>query len=131
MSTITIPDLTRPRRYTGAILGQTSALALARGRLLVAAGILAWILLRSRANVALITTPVTQTTLVASVTASGTVNPQNLISVGTQVSGTIASIDVDYNSKVKQGRFSLASIRARFKPSSSKPRPRSHKRAPK
>ncbi len=48
----------------------------------------------------------------ASVTASGTVNPQNLISVGTQVSGTIASIAVDYNSKVKRGQ-----VLARLDPS--------------
>ena len=70
------------------------------------------ILLRSHASDALITTPVTQADLTASVTASGTVNPQNLISVGTQVSGTIASIDVDYNSKVKRGQ-----VLARLDPS--------------
>lgn len=58
------------------------------------------------------TAPVTQQTLVASVTASGTVNPQNLISVGTQVSGTIASIDVDFNSKVRKGQ-----VLARLDPS--------------
>ena len=45
-------------------------------------------------------------------TASGTVNPQNLISVGTQVSGTIASIDVDFNSKVRKGQ-----VLARLDPS--------------
>ncbi len=80
--------------------------------LLVAGAIFAGLLVRTRSNVALITTPVTQTTLVASVTASGTVNPQNLISVGTQVSGTIASIDVDYNSKVTRGE-----VLARLDPS--------------
>lgn len=63
----------------------------------------AWLLVRSHGAPKYVTAPVTQTTLVASVSASGTVNPQNLISVGTQVSGTIASIDVDYNSRVHKG----------------------------
>jgi HlyD family secretion protein len=41
--------------------------------------------------------------LTQTVTASGTVNPQNTVSVGTQVSGTISAIYVDYNSKVHKG----------------------------
>jgi HlyD family secretion protein len=46
------------------------------------------------------------------VTASGTVNPQNSISVGTQVSGTISQLNVDYNSKVTKGE-----VLARIDPS--------------
>jgi HlyD family secretion protein len=61
------------------------------------------------ASVALITTPVQQGNLVRTITASGTVNPQNTILVGTQVSGTIATIDVDYNSIVRTGEV-LATI---------------------
>ena len=80
--------------------------------MLLAAALIAWLLVRSRTSDDLMTAPVTQATVVASVTASGTVNPQNLISVGTQVSGTIASIPVDYNSKVKQGQ-----VLARLDPS--------------
>jgi HlyD family secretion protein len=64
---------------------------------------------RSRSAVQVTTQPVVQQTLVQSVTASGTVNPQNSISVGTQVSGTISQLFVDYNSKVKQGQV-LAKI---------------------
>ena len=71
-----------------------------------------WMFARTRTSDDLITAPVTQSTLVASVTASGTVNPQNLISVGTQVSGTISSLSVDYNSRVKQGQ-----VLARLDPS--------------
>lgn len=71
-----------------------------------------WLIGRSRTSTDFITAPVTQATLTSSVTASGTVNPQNLISVGTQVSGTIASISVDYNSKVKRGQ-----VLARLDPS--------------
>jgi HlyD family secretion protein len=81
--------------------------------LLLAVAVGAWLLARSRTSEDLIAVPVTQGTLVASVTASGTVNPQNLVSVGTQVSGTIASIYVDCNSEVKRGQ-----VLARLDPSS-------------
>jgi HlyD family secretion protein len=39
------------------------------------------------------------------VTASGTVNPHSLVAVGTQVSGTISHIFVDFNSRVKKGQL--------------------------
>ncbi len=39
------------------------------------------------------------------VTASGTANPHFLVQVGTQVSGTIARIFVDFNSKVTKGQL--------------------------
>jgi HlyD family secretion protein len=42
--------------------------------------------------------------LTQSVSANGTVNPVVLVSVGTQVSGTVSKLMVDYNSKVKQGQ---------------------------
>jgi HlyD family secretion protein len=67
---------------------------------------------RARSSVDYVTEPVARQTLVQSVTASGTVNPQNDISVGTQVSGTIATLYVDYNSKVKRGQ-----VLARLDPS--------------
>lgn len=69
-------------------------------------------LVRAKSRVSYVTAPATQATLVQTVTASGVVNPQNNISVGTQVSGTISEIDVDYNSKVKKGQ-----ILARLDPS--------------
>jgi HlyD family secretion protein len=60
---------------------------------------------RSRAGaIAYTTVPAQSGSLAQTVTASGTVNPQNTISVGTQVSGTISEINVDYNSKVKKGQ---------------------------
>jgi HlyD family secretion protein len=61
------------------------------------------IVVRARDAVAYVTQPVVRQTLVDSVTASGTVNPQNTINVGTQSSGTISQIDVDFNSVVKKG----------------------------
>jgi HlyD family secretion protein len=52
---------------------------------------------------------VTIGTISTSVTATGTVSPIKTITVGTQVSGTIAKIFVDYNSVVKRGQV-LAEI---------------------
>jgi HlyD family secretion protein len=43
------------------------------------------------------------------VTATGTVNAVTTVSVGTQVSGTISKLFVDYNSPVKKGQL-LAQI---------------------
>ncbi len=60
----------------------------------------------------LITVPVVRQTLVQTATATGTVNPQNTVSVGTQVSGTIQELYVDYNTKVHKGQ-----ILARLDPS--------------
>src|SRR6185369_13031025 len=42
--------------------------------------------------------------LVASVTATGTVNPVKTVQVGTYVSGPVQAIDVDFNSPVKNGQ---------------------------
>ena len=91
----------RPRWLAAAALAAVLAIA-----------VVAAIAVRARSAVSYVTEPVTQSTLVQSVTASGTVNPQNNISVGTQASGTIAAIYVDYNSKVKRGQ-----VLARLDPS--------------
>ena len=50
-----------------------------------------------------ITKPVSKQTITQYVEASGTIKPINTIAVGTQVSGTVSKIYVDYNSVVKQG----------------------------
>ena len=41
--------------------------------------------------------------VVQTVSANGTLNPVVLISVGTQVSGTVKKLYVDFNDKVKKG----------------------------
>ena len=41
------------------------------------------------------------------VTANGTVNPVNLVNVGTQVSGTVKVLKADFNDKVKAGQVLL------------------------
>ncbi|MEA2666069.1 MAG: HlyD family secretion protein [Candidatus Eremiobacteraeota bacterium] len=73
--------------------------------LVVAAIVASLIAVRARAGAVTYTSvPVTQGSLAQTVTASGTLNPQNTISVGTQVSGTIAEIDTDYNAHVTKGQ---------------------------
>jgi len=110
MSTITIPN-SKGLGGIGAVVARLPRL-LWFGTGLLGAALLAWALLHARTREQLVTAPVVAQTLVQSVTASGTVNPQNLVSVGTQVSGTIASIYVDYNSRVKRGQ-----VLARLDPS--------------
>lgn len=55
------------------------------------------------------TVPAKIDTIVEAVEASGTVNPVNTVDIGSQVSGMIKDIYVDYNSKVKKGQL-LAQI---------------------
>ena len=50
------------------------------------------------------TTEVQPDTLRTSVTATGTIEPVTEVEVGTQVSGIISNIYVDYNSVVKKGQ---------------------------
>ena len=78
--------------------------------LLVAAIVVSVIVVRAQAGaVEYVTVPVQSGSLAQTVTASGTLNPQNTISVGTQVSGTISEIDADFNAHVKKGQV-LAKI---------------------
>src|ERR1700682_853668 len=77
---------------------------------LIVAIVASVILVRSRASAVEYTTVAVQSgSLAQTVTASGTLNPQNTVSIGTQVSGTIAEIDADFNSHVKKGQV-LAKI---------------------
>ena len=52
----------------------------------------------------LTTAPVTREPLVVSVSATGTLAPVDTVEVGTQVSGTIASLGADFNQTVKRGQ---------------------------
>lgn len=70
----------------------------------VAVVALAIVLLRPKQGSAIVTVPVERQTLVATVTATGTVNPQDTILVGSQVSGTIQEILADYNDYVHRGQ---------------------------
>ena len=50
------------------------------------------------------TVKVEETTLRNSVTATGTIEPVTSVTVGTQVSGIVSRLYVDYNSVVKKGQ---------------------------
>lgn len=56
-----------------------------------------------------VTEPLTKRTITQIVEASGTINPVQTVIIGSQVSGQISAIYVDYNSKVKKGQL-LAEI---------------------
>jgi HlyD family secretion protein len=53
----------------------------------------------------LVSVKVTQTTISTTISATGTLEPVDQVEVGTQVSGDIAKINVDFNSKVKKGQI--------------------------
>ncbi len=59
--------------------------------------------------VSFVTTKVIRGDISKQITANGTINPVNLIKVGTQVSGRIEKVYVDFNDKVKEGQL-LAEI---------------------
>jgi HlyD family secretion protein len=82
----------------------------AAAMLCVVAILASLLIVRSRASAVSYTTVPAQTgSLAQTVTATGTLNPQNTINVGTQVSGTINAIDTDFNAHVKKGQI-LATI---------------------
>jgi HlyD family secretion protein len=96
----TLPKGTPPRKRFS-----TRTLAIVVGlAILLAIGIVLYLRSRPPALTALVTAPVQRQTLVAYATATGTVNPQDTISIGSQVSGTIKTLEVDYNSKVHAGQ---------------------------
>ena len=70
--------------------------------------IAAWLILRALSGGAAapryLTAPVDYKTVSATVEETGTVNPVNEVAVGTQVSGTVVSLNVDYNSLVRKGQ---------------------------
>ena len=75
--------------------------------LVVIAVLVLWLLLRPAkgAGITLETTPTSRITIRNSVTATGTVEPVTEVEVGTQVSGIIDRLYVDYNDVVKAGQL--------------------------
>jgi len=59
---------------------------------------------RNGAAVQYKTAPVTRGDLTVVVTATGTVQPVNQVDVGTEISGSIRTVEVDYNDRVKIGQ---------------------------
>jgi HlyD family secretion protein len=67
-------------------------------------GAAAWWTFATTAPVQYTTTPVTRGAVVRGVTATGTVNPELTIIVGSYVSGVIQELSCDYNTQVKTGQ---------------------------
>lgn len=66
-----------------------------------------WIIASIGERVEYVTIGVTRGDIKHVVTATGEINPVNTVSVGSQVSGTIENIYVDYNSRVTKGQLLL------------------------
>ena len=77
--------------------------------LLILGGLLCWWLCPKAANKNkdYVTVDIKRGNITQTVTATGEIMPVNTVNVGSQVSGTIEDIFVDYNSKVKQGDILL------------------------
>jgi HlyD family secretion protein len=72
--------------------------------LVVAAAAAVWWSVGSGPAIRYVTTPVTMGPIARSVSATGTVNPELTIIVGTYVSGVIQELTCDYNTQVKRGQ---------------------------
>jgi HlyD family secretion protein len=74
---------------------------------IVAIAIAAYFLMggKKEAGVTYVTATVQNSSLTTSVTATGTIEPVTSVTVGTQVSGIVAHLYVDYNSIVKKGQI--------------------------
>jgi len=74
---------------------------------LLIAGAAAWLLLgkkKAENKISFETTKVEQSDITTSITATGTLEAVTTVDVGTQVSGIVTTIYVDYNSEVKKGQ---------------------------
>jgi HlyD family secretion protein len=72
---------------------------------LLAGGLWWWSQRQAQGAVQYRTAPIERGPLQASVSASGTVNPVSQVSVGTQVSGQVRAVLVDFNTEVKAGQL--------------------------
>jgi len=73
--------------------------------LLLLAGLAFWLLLPSQetGEASYKTAEASRGRLIVTVSATGSLQPLNQVQVGSELSGTIAGVEVDYNDRVKQG----------------------------
>jgi HlyD family secretion protein len=71
----------------------------------IAGGAIAWLTVAGNSAVQYVTAPVSRGAITRAVTATGTVNPELTVIVGTYVSGVIQSLSCDYNTEVKAGQI--------------------------
>ncbi|MDP5239315.1 efflux RND transporter periplasmic adaptor subunit [Uliginosibacterium sp. 31-16] len=72
--------------------------------LILAGGVYAWLQGRSAKGPQYTTSTVARGDITVTVTATGNLQPINTVDVGSEISGTIASVYVDFNDKVKKGQ---------------------------
>ncbi|MFH1984465.1 MAG: efflux RND transporter periplasmic adaptor subunit [Pseudomonadota bacterium] len=72
--------------------------------LIAGAGILKWEDRRQTPATQFVTLPATTGSLTVTVTATGNLQPINEVDVGSELSGIVRSVEVDYNDAVKQGQ---------------------------
>jgi HlyD family secretion protein len=85
---------------------QKKVILIGAAAVVAALGIIAVLIFGKKASVAEFRTdPVTKGDIQQTVTATGTVNAVTTVQVGTQVSGTIKTLYVDFNSRVKKGQI--------------------------
>jgi HlyD family secretion protein len=70
----------------------------------VALGVSAWIRHEEGAETRYVTLPVTRGDLRVTVTATGTLAPTNQVEVGSELSGIVETVEVDYDQRVKVGQ---------------------------
>ena len=70
--------------------------------IVIGLGIAVWYGSRKEKPAVYVTESLEKGDITEKITASGIINPISTINIGTQVSGTIAEIFVDYNSEVKK-----------------------------
>jgi HlyD family secretion protein len=80
-------------------------LAIGAVLILAAVGGTAWWSMRSSATAQYVTLPATRGSITRAVTATGTVNPELTIIVGSYVSGVILQLYCDYNTQVRAGQI--------------------------
>lgn len=73
--------------------------------LFLTVGITAWLMIEKRPEVHYTTIPISRGPITRAVTATGTVNPELTIIVGTYVSGVIQQLYCDHNTVVKKGQL--------------------------
>jgi HlyD family secretion protein len=72
--------------------------------LVLVAGVALWSFFRIGTPVRYATAPVTRADISVVLTATGTLEPTQQVAVSSLVTGTVASVDVDYNQPVKRGQ---------------------------
>ena len=97
------PPARAPTRKRG--IATRWSVGLAAVFVLVAAIVGIWWSVGSGTAVSYVTTPVTIGSIARSVSATGAVNPELTIIVGTYVSGVIQELSCDYNTQVKRGQI--------------------------